>query len=777
MNMRYIKFLKIFVIFLVIFSWIFSGFPRIWQNPPIPPEIQEAQAQSGLPVTDNLILRLDADAIENLSDNDPIEQWEDLSGGENSPTQTDSDKRPTYKTSVLDGKPIVRFAGGSGDQDGEHLVFPSSAMGMFRYVPGITVFTVHKYASSVSTRKDIIFFNTSGGGASTRISHGGRGNAYELAGRRLDDDGFKRVTLGTADIDTYLLQTSVLDHSNDHAEIFVDGTSQGDDSFRGEGNTSDTDSVDGWLGSSGSGSAVEFDGDLAEILIYDRALSDLERRKVEQYLGEKWLGWDPLEPPEAPTGFSSPFQTDKSINLTWTKGDHSDKTLIRYREDQFPTGREDGTEAYFDTGELAIVGGLDPDTSYYFRAWGYSTLLDEYSEVAADLQEATKEESEMPVTSGLALHLDASDGDSVIRDGDNKVSQWNDLSGNDRNAVQSSSGQQPLYGVVDGKKSIRFGGGSPTAGDHFSVENYGPMLRSVAGITSFAVLRHTDETNERQPIFSGNTSKGGAATRHEFGRVRNDGEYGTSGRRDDDDSFLIREFGEPKIDEWFLLSNRVDHSENEVQMWEDGENLGTQLYQGVGTTSDTDGINGWIGRSVSASSEAIDADICEILIYDRALSDEEIKEVEQYLGEKWLGWELPVISITVDPETFDYEIMGTSAQKRATEVLGVDQVRVTSDSNTDINLMIRGADATQDENGITWTLSDTEIGENQYMHEFDINIASPTWSKLSTSNQTLASDVEPEGTVDFDLRLNTPSFTDPEIIMNVPVTITAVEAE
>ena len=34
----------ILVVFLIATGWIFSGFPRIWQNPPFPPEVQEAQA-------------------------------------------------------------------------------------------------------------------------------------------------------------------------------------------------------------------------------------------------------------------------------------------------------------------------------------------------------------------------------------------------------------------------------------------------------------------------------------------------------------------------------------------------------------------------------------------------------------------------------------------------------------------------------------------------------------------------------------------------------------
>ena len=39
------KTLKFFIVFLLIISWLFSGFPRIWQNPRIPPEILKAHAQ------------------------------------------------------------------------------------------------------------------------------------------------------------------------------------------------------------------------------------------------------------------------------------------------------------------------------------------------------------------------------------------------------------------------------------------------------------------------------------------------------------------------------------------------------------------------------------------------------------------------------------------------------------------------------------------------------------------------------------------------------------
>jgi len=38
------KIFKFLIILFIITGWIYSSFPQIWQNPPVPPEIQEAQA-------------------------------------------------------------------------------------------------------------------------------------------------------------------------------------------------------------------------------------------------------------------------------------------------------------------------------------------------------------------------------------------------------------------------------------------------------------------------------------------------------------------------------------------------------------------------------------------------------------------------------------------------------------------------------------------------------------------------------------------------------------
>ena len=60
------------LVFILIFSWIFSGWPRIWQNPPFPPEIEAAKAatrtiEQQINITDQLYSN--ASATYNPTDN------------------------------------------------------------------------------------------------------------------------------------------------------------------------------------------------------------------------------------------------------------------------------------------------------------------------------------------------------------------------------------------------------------------------------------------------------------------------------------------------------------------------------------------------------------------------------------------------------------------------------------------------------------------------------------------------------------------------------------
>jgi len=58
-----------------------------------------------------LQLWLDASQIVGLNDGDVVTTWQDLSGNGNDVTQTTGSRQPTYQTNEVNGKPCVRFDG------------------------------------------------------------------------------------------------------------------------------------------------------------------------------------------------------------------------------------------------------------------------------------------------------------------------------------------------------------------------------------------------------------------------------------------------------------------------------------------------------------------------------------------------------------------------------------------------------------------------------------------------------------------------------------------
>jgi hypothetical protein len=69
--------------------------------------------QLALPVTAGVTLWLDASQLTGLTDGDPVATWTDMSGWDNNAAK--SGGSPTYKTGVLNGKPVVQFVKANSD--------------------------------------------------------------------------------------------------------------------------------------------------------------------------------------------------------------------------------------------------------------------------------------------------------------------------------------------------------------------------------------------------------------------------------------------------------------------------------------------------------------------------------------------------------------------------------------------------------------------------------------------------------------------------------------
>jgi hypothetical protein len=230
----------------------------------------------------NLQLWLDATRIAQ-ADSTSVATWADQSGNGYDATQGGSAARPTYIASGLNGLPVVRF-----DGTDDVMSLGASALGMIRNVAGATVFVVVKYPSNNLTN-NLLFISISSVSGSNRLNLLQTSiPKYQVAGRRLDAESSQNATSNQNAASNFIIQTAYADFSNTLLQQFINGALDGQKTdFQTAGNTSDTDSNLINIGASGN-NTNRLNGDIAEIIVYNRALNTSELAQVHRYLSRKW---------------------------------------------------------------------------------------------------------------------------------------------------------------------------------------------------------------------------------------------------------------------------------------------------------------------------------------------------------------------------------------------------------------------------------------------------------------------------------------------------------
>ena len=126
------------------------------------------------------------------------------------------------------------------------------------------------------------------------------------------------------------------------------------------------------------------------------------------------------------------------------------------------------------------------------------------------------------------------------------------------------------------------------------------------------------------------------------------------------------------------------------------------------------------------------------------------------------------ISVSVSDGTVAYGTIGQNTTKSTCTSELNDAQTVTNDGNVNEDFLIKG------QNSANWTLAAT-AGTDQYVHKF-LNGTCSTFSggtALTTSNQSLATGVAPNGNVTLNLQINTPNPSTVFTQQSVDVTITA----
>lgn len=204
-------------------------------------------------------------------DNSALSLWADKSGNKLDFTQDTAENRPTYQSdeeSTLNGNPVISFDGGVGI-DGEDDWLSATTNDSLRISNGSTIMVVAKINENSSTRRvftgDYTFGSIFG---FPILTTPGSKDYINFSGHW--SNGVAKVAAATFD--------------TDHDVTFYEnGTSIG--SVVGDG-------LPTFTNTSYVGTSLVFNepwlGDVAELLIYNRALTQDEINQNQAYLGEKW---------------------------------------------------------------------------------------------------------------------------------------------------------------------------------------------------------------------------------------------------------------------------------------------------------------------------------------------------------------------------------------------------------------------------------------------------------------------------------------------------------
>jgi len=204
--------------------------------------------------------------------------------------------------------------------------------------------------------------------------------------------------------------------------------------------------------------------------------------------------------------------------------------------------------------------------------------------------------------SNLKLWLDAADSSTITKDGSNKVSLWNDKSGNSFNLSQSTSGSQPTYDPTNSKVTFSSDSLSATA----------PTLSQP--LTFFTVLEYSGSNTNGQYVHDSSTG------RYVFGEWSSDGWGLNQG-----DSSLKSTTLNPTTKSVF--SYQFNGSSSAVFI------NGNQELSGTHPTDNLGG-NYVLGAHNGGSYSPFQGSIYEHLIISN-ISSQDRQNIEGYLAPKW----------------------------------------------------------------------------------------------------------------------------------------------
>ncbi|MES2477930.1 MAG: T9SS type A sorting domain-containing protein [Bacteroidota bacterium] len=295
-------------------------------------------------IVDGIQLWLDGSNVNNLSGTNPadttkIAVWKDISGNKNNATVLAGQDTARMNTSQINGKDVMQFTRGSDAYGSVYEVANIDIRAVS--MPELTIFTVYRQGAKSSGVIHGIWGNDDGGWDRFFLSSFGSDNGAVSVGAPTN-----YVSVANAGVvgETKLL-TAVYDHGvTDSTVVYYNALPVN----RVQDNSSSTAAKSTFrIGWDGDGST--FNGDIAELVMYNRKLSECEIRQVNRYFAYKYnvsLTTATITP-------SAPQKICASVPLTLTA---STGTSYKWLKDGLPiASATSSTYAASATGNYSVV--------------------------------------------------------------------------------------------------------------------------------------------------------------------------------------------------------------------------------------------------------------------------------------------------------------------------------------------------------------------------------------------------------------------------------------
>lgn len=544
-----------------------------------------------------------------------VTNWKDHSGLGNSASQSTGANQPTLVASAINSIAAVELNGS------QFLQLPT---GFADFSQGNCIFVVTKPQSIFYGSKIISFSPADGVGRFLLGISPSKQKAFEY--RVIPDAPFTAGTVTASPMavvhrQARLLEAVLIEENNvGAATVYSNGVELGHipedvplaSPFTKIPNVSRTNNYIGqdYLGGG------RYQGQIAEILMYNRPLTSTERTGLETYLMNRFKIVDP--PRFAESSMSSPPFTP-TVSMTAAPG----STIYYTTDGSVPTSSSTPYSAPVSVDGNSVVKAIAVSTI------GGSPVS---SEVAIYVH--PDNDSQSVSTDFLSLWLRSDFG---VTHSSGNVSRWFDASANDNDAVQASSGNQPtlISNAVRGKPALNFNGSTKYMQFQNDIADFSQ------GFAAFVVSKPTTlATNKTFFDFAS------ASNTNNFAHFE-DGGSGTSA------SAQTKNGSTPST---LTATNIFTAGQYKlVSVMQNGAGSGSISANGDTPTSNTLAnaqalirTNNVLGAS-SALSNFLSGDVAEILIYGKALTAGQNRQVEAYLRQKYqlstLVPTAPIISV------------------------------------------------------------------------------------------------------------------------------------